>query len=546
MTTAALYARYSTDRQDARSIDDQLRRCKASAAAHGYEVVGEFKDAAQSGASLNRADLQRLIAEARNGKGCRFRAVLVDDLSRLSRDLGDTWQLVFGTLAAANIRVIDCTTGMASDAAGARLTFGALALVNDTFLQLVRTETHRGLEGRARAGFWAGGSCYGFRTVPEPNPQDPSRPRAKVVIHEPEAEVVRRIFRDYATGMSLGDLIKALNTERVPAPADGKPHKAIRGWSKSLLFFVLRNERYVGQMVWNKRQWFRDPITKRRRYRERPESEWIRTEQPELAIIDRETWDRVHARNEENARASGKPGRTGYMDHMLSGLLRCGTCGSPLTIVSRSGKNGLRWSNYGCGARHAKGETACSNRRTVSELRVNRAVLGALMEFVQSSDFTAWVEDAIRATEEAQTQPDDGGLRRLEVAVRTQEARVEKVASTLLEVGASEFLKAKLRQEEEKLREMRQALVTAATPKRVARPLPKITVHQVLAVLDDVGRIASEAPRQARDVLATVIEPVVLRPTPEGYEAEIRLRSRTAALASGRPVFDAVGCGGRI
>jgi site-specific DNA recombinase len=380
---------------------------------------------------------------------------------------------------------------MASDAAGARLTFGALALVNDTSLQLVRTETHRGLEGRAGAGFWAGGSCYGFRTQPEANPQDPDRPRSSVIIDEAEAEVVRRIFREYAAGLSLGELINALNREGISAPADDRGYKAIRGWSKSLLFFVLRNERYIGQFVWNKRQWFRDPITKRRRYRERPESEWIRTEQPELAIVDRETWDRVQARHRENARQTGAPGRTGYKDHMLSGLLRCGTCGSSFTIVSRSGKNGQRWSNYGCSARNSKGETACSNRQTVSELRANRAVLSAIMEFVRSPSFAEWVQDAMRTAEESEAESDDGGLRRLEAAVRAQEARVEKVASTLLDVGASDFLKGKLRQEEEKLREARQALAASLAPKRAARPLPKITIEQVLAVLEDVERIGA-------------------------------------------------------
>ena len=52
------------------------------------------------------------------------------------------------------------STGMASDSAGARIQFGALALVNDTMLQIVRSETLRGLEGRALAGFWAGGRVY--------------------------------------------------------------------------------------------------------------------------------------------------------------------------------------------------------------------------------------------------------------------------------------------------------------------------------------------------------------------------------------------------
>lgn len=127
------------------------------------------------------------------------------------------------------------------------------------------------------------------------------------------------------------------------------------------------------------------------------------------------------------------------------------------------------------------------------EQRAN-AFMRALMEFVRSSDFRAWVTEAIQAAEEARTRPDDGGVRKLETAVRAQEARVEKVASTLLEVGASDFLKAKLRQEEETPRECRQALGTAATPKRAARPLPKITVEEVLAVLEDVERISRHAP----------------------------------------------------
>ena len=85
--SVAIYARYSTDRQDARSIDDQVRRCRAFAEARDLAVAGVFKDAAESGAHLERADLQRLLTETRSPR-CRFQTVLVDDLSRLSRDLG--------------------------------------------------------------------------------------------------------------------------------------------------------------------------------------------------------------------------------------------------------------------------------------------------------------------------------------------------------------------------------------------------------------------------------------------------------------------------
>src|SRR5262249_24557430 len=155
---------YSTDKQDERSIDDQLRRCRDYAAKHGHVVYGEYSDAAQSGATLLRAQMQKLLEDARRRGGAPFQAVIIDDLSRLSRDLGNTWSLIFDHLHSVNVIVIDRSNGQASNGEGARLMFGALALVNDQFLESVRKPTHRGLEGRALGGFWTGGKVYGYRT----------------------------------------------------------------------------------------------------------------------------------------------------------------------------------------------------------------------------------------------------------------------------------------------------------------------------------------------------------------------------------------------
>ena len=92
----------------------------------------------------------------------RFDSVLVDDLSRLSRDLVDFWRLTFSQFASMGVPAIDLTTGMASDDRGARMAFGAMALISDGFIQMIRTETHRGLEGRALSG-WSPpvGKTYG-------------------------------------------------------------------------------------------------------------------------------------------------------------------------------------------------------------------------------------------------------------------------------------------------------------------------------------------------------------------------------------------------
>jgi len=106
-TPVTIYARYSTDRQDARSIDDQMRRCREYAARHGMTVVNTFADEALSGAHTERPQFQALLQQASDGRRRSFSAVLIDDLSRLFRDLWDMGRTVFQDLATLGIPVID-------------------------------------------------------------------------------------------------------------------------------------------------------------------------------------------------------------------------------------------------------------------------------------------------------------------------------------------------------------------------------------------------------------------------------------------------------
>jgi len=51
---------------------------------------------------------------------------------------------------------------------------------------------------------------------------------------------------------------------------------------------MLRNQVYIGRLIWNRRRFIKQPGTNKRIRRPRPESEWIITEKPELRIIERE------------------------------------------------------------------------------------------------------------------------------------------------------------------------------------------------------------------------------------------------------------------
>src|SRR5688572_5704573 len=95
MRTAA-YARFSSDLQRETSIEDQLRSCREYADLRGWiwQDTYVFTDAGISGASIEgRAGLQALLTAAAQ-RPQPFDVLLVDDSSRVSRDLADALRIV--------------------------------------------------------------------------------------------------------------------------------------------------------------------------------------------------------------------------------------------------------------------------------------------------------------------------------------------------------------------------------------------------------------------------------------------------------------------
>ena len=80
---AALYARYSTDKQRDASIDDQFRECARVARAAGFDVVAQFEDKSMSGGTADRPGYQELLSAARRKQ---FDVIVVEDISRLWRN----------------------------------------------------------------------------------------------------------------------------------------------------------------------------------------------------------------------------------------------------------------------------------------------------------------------------------------------------------------------------------------------------------------------------------------------------------------------------
>src|SRR5690348_3030361 len=147
-------------------------------------------------------------------------------------------------------------------------------IVNELYLDDLREKTLRGQLGQKARSFSVGEATYGYRSEPvgEMKVDRRGRPRPdgyRMVPYPAEAEVVRRIFRYFASGKALTAIVRELNKERVP----GRRRTSL-GWTPSTISRILKNEKYIGRWAWNRTETRRDPRTGRKRRISKPNDEW--------------------------------------------------------------------------------------------------------------------------------------------------------------------------------------------------------------------------------------------------------------------------------
>ena len=366
----AIYARFSSDLQDERSIADQVSLCRARAAREGWSVVEKFSDAAISG-TVNidrRPGLANLLTAAADG---RFEILLTELIDRLSRDLEHIAGL------HKRMRFLGVKIVTLSDGEIGKLHVAMRGLVSDLYLDDLAQKTRRGQIGRVQAGRIPGGRCYGYRV-------GEGTERGVRMINAAEADIVRRIFEEYVAGKSPLAIVAALNREGVKGPRGGQWTSSTINGSHKRANGIVSNRLYVGELVYNRQRFVKDPETGKRRSKLNPEADWLVQAVPELAIIDRGTFDTAQARR---AAASCGP-LTGRRrpKHILSGLVACGCCGSSMIVV--------REDVLGCSAQRNKG--TCNNRRTISLREIEERVVVTLRHHLLAPDIVAAAVEAYR------------------------------------------------------------------------------------------------------------------------------------------------------
>ena len=128
----AIYARYSSENQSEKSIDDQIRVCKNYAKEHGMTVEDRhiYVDEAMSGSIVNRPGLQALEKAAENKE---FDAVAVDDLSRLSRSNHQMLTLVL-RFNYYQVKIISVSKGIITSDDNSKMGIHMRGLINELYL----------------------------------------------------------------------------------------------------------------------------------------------------------------------------------------------------------------------------------------------------------------------------------------------------------------------------------------------------------------------------------------------------------------------------
>lgn len=314
----ALYVRVSTLEQaeEGYSIGEQKDKLKKYCEIKDWIVTRIYSDPGFSGSNLNRPSMQQLIKDAGTGL---YDAVLVYKLDRLSRSQKDTLHLIEDIFQKNSIHFISLSENFDTSTAFGKAMIGILSVFAQLERETIKERMMMGKVGRAKAGkimAWAN-VPFGYLKDKDTYKIDPLR-----------ANIVKRIFGMYLDGVSITRIYTRLNEE-------GHVGKDIK-WSYRTVRQILDNITYTGMVTYHGKSYpgKHQPIVAKNMYDE---------VQRQLKIRQ------IEAEKKYNPR----PFQSKYM---LSGLLKCGYCGSTLVVNRSHRKNKpFRW-RYNCPSSHARSQ----------------------------------------------------------------------------------------------------------------------------------------------------------------------------------------------
>lgn len=396
--TGCIYARKSTSKLGQKeTIKNQISTCKSKGNDLKINIVDTKTDTGTGTDDLKRPEVQKLINDAINGK---YNCVIMKGVSRLYRDTEKGLALI-KLLDRNGIRVISIEEGF--DSLTDRVGNGKLDTSKITMYLMFAEMESKKLADRvkytqiekAKRGEWNQPSSVPIGYKYNTNTK-------KLEIDYSKADIVRKIFKMYSEGSGLRNIMLFLNGDN----PENKMYPSPKGnlWNQYTIGFILKNEAYIGNVVYNRRS------KKERTYKSpeaygksisdiwigndhNNESEWIRTENAHEAIISRELFDKVASIMATKGIRKGIKSNVS----LLSGIAKCGICKSGMTF-KRGNKDKNGWiktkNNYYCMNYIKLGANFCTSHHVGAD-DLEKFVIDNLIELYNNKEHVEQLSEKI-------------------------------------------------------------------------------------------------------------------------------------------------------
>lgn len=340
---AALYCRLSVDDGNfggSVSIETQKILLEQYCKDHKITNYNFYCDDGCSGTNFDRPSFKKMLSDIDEGK---INLVIVKDLSRFGRNYVEAGMYV-QRFTDSNIRFIAADDNYDSLVNSDDLLFPIKNVVNEMYARDVSKKTKAAKKAKARDGQFIGSKApFGYKI----DPND----RHHLIVDEPAAQVVKRIFRLASEGVGYNKMAKIFREEKVLTPIayfnlNNPDYFKSDYWRKEFDWHVtsiraiLNNEVYLGKLVYGKQ---RNKSMKSKEKVRNTKEDWIVVENCHEPIITQELWDTVH----KILNAKHRPAKAGEVQ-MFAGLLYCSDCGHCLTYSQKQRKDGSYHGAYSC------------------------------------------------------------------------------------------------------------------------------------------------------------------------------------------------------
>lgn len=323
--STGVYARLSVEKDEDISIHTQVMMLHHYIAEHPeFKLTETYIDNGYTGTNFDRPDFIRMMDDVRAGK---IQCIVVKDLSRFGRDFLETGYYIETILPKLNVRLISINDNFDS---GREEDVNSIALpIKNLVNEMYAKDFSRKLTAyndlhRKNGDVKLLRSVYGYSIDKERN----------IFVPNPDtAPVVRMIFRWYLMGYTPGRIAKQLNMLGIITPLKYKltverkeEFEKEDFWNQSRVTDILRNTRYIGDLVWGKR---RIILYKNVPEHKTPKEEWCVWHNMHEPIVSKEDFDLVQEMLTETASKRQKDFAS-YTEDMYDSFPRkvfCAECG---------------------------------------------------------------------------------------------------------------------------------------------------------------------------------------------------------------------------